>query len=210
MADCFNIIVFISGTGSNLESLIKNQESYNYKISLVVSNNDKAAGLNIAKSHHIPIYTFSWDKADLELKSLQQKLNLFECDLIVLAGFMRILPEGFINKYTNKIINIHPSLLPKYPGLHTHQRALDNKDKHHGASVHFVTADLDAGKVVSQYQIKIKKQDDVSSLSSRLLTKEHKLYPYTIGLIQQNRVEWIQNQLYFDGNLLNQPVLLHD
>jgi phosphoribosylglycinamide formyltransferase-1 len=123
---------------------------------------------------------------------------------------MRFLLVLFIINYTNYIFNIHPSLLPKYPGLHTYKRALDNKDEYHGASVHYVTADLDAGKVLSQYPIKIEKTDDIASLSSRLLTKEHKLYPYTIGLIRQNRVEWIKNQLYFDGQLLKQPVLMHD
>ena len=210
MKQDFNIIVFISGTGSNLDSLIKNQEKYDYKIVLVISNNKDASGLNFANNSGIPTHTFEWDKTDLELKHLQTKIDSFDCDLIVLAGFMRILPELFINKYTNKIVNIHPSLLPKYPGLHTYKRALDNKDEYHGASVHYVTADLDAGKVLSQYPIKIEKTDDIASLSSRLLTKEHKLYPYTIGLIRQNRVEWIKNQLYFDGLLLKQPVLMHD
>jgi phosphoribosylglycinamide formyltransferase-1 len=210
MKDSFNIVVFISGTGSNLDSLIKNQDKYNYKIALVISNNQNASGLDFARNSKIPTHTFLWDKSDQQLNQLQIEIDTVDCDLIVLAGFMRILPKGFINKYTNKIINIHPSLLPKYPGLRTHARVLESNDTLHGASVHYVTTDLDAGKVIAQYQIKVEIKDDIVSLSSRLLTKEHKLYPYTIGLIQQNRVEWNQNQLYFDGKLLKQPVLMHD
>jgi phosphoribosylglycinamide formyltransferase-1 len=210
MKKTFNIVVFISGTGSNLDSIIKNQSKYDYNVTLVVSNNENATGLNFARDNDIPVYTFKWDRADKELQHLQSKIDAVNCDLVVLAGFMRILPEIFINKYTNKIINIHPSLLPKYPGLHTHKRALENKDSHHGATVHYVNTELDGGIAISQYPVSIENNDDIDSLSSRLLTKEHKLFPYTIGLIRENRVEWRKNHLYFDGKQLKHPIILHD
>ncbi len=210
MSDTFNIVVFISGTGSNLNSILKKQEHYNYRVVLVVSNKNDAQGLKHAEQKNIPTYTFNWDKKDKELMHLQEKIKKHEGKLIVLAGFMKILPEPFVTIFKNQIINIHPSLLPKYPGLNTHKKALENKDTFHGATVHFVNEELDAGQVISQSKIKIDDNMTVADLASQLLFREHSLYPYTIDLIAQNRVKWINNHLYFDKNILINPIELND
>ncbi len=209
MSNSFKICVFISGTGSNLDSIIKKQSLYNYEVVLVVSNKADAKGLDYAIKANIPIYTFKWEKKDTDLTLVQHQIKQHQCDLIVLAGFMRILPEGFINAFENKIINIHPSLLPKYKGLHTHQQVIDNKDQTHGASVHFVNAELDGGKIISQTTIAVNKEDTASSISARLLFREHSLLPHTIALIGQNRVQWRNNTLYFDQNKLINPIIIN-
>lgn len=210
MSNSYKIAVFISGTGSNLSAILQQQNNYNYQVALVISNNEKAKGLQYAKQAEIPVYTFKWKKNDLLMLDVQEQLKKFNCKLIVLAGFMRILPAGFIQEFSNKIINIHPSLLPKYPGLNTHQRVIDNKDKWHGATVHYVTEQLDAGKIIAQTKIAVTKGADAKTLAVTLLFREHTLYPYTIGLIAQNRVEWKEERLYFDHKLLTTPIILHD
>lgn len=205
-----SIVVFISGTGSNLKSIIEKQKDYGYKVNLVISNNKNAEGLKYAIESHIPVFTFKWDKTDTHLTIVHNQIKQHECELIVLAGFMRILPENFIQSFKNKIINIHPSLLPKYPGLHTHQRVLDNQDKIHGATVHYVNADLDAGQIISQTTISVEKNTDIDSLAQQLLFREHSLLPFTIGLIGQNRVKWHEDALYFDQKILTNPIKFND
>ncbi|MCB1603067.1 MAG: phosphoribosylglycinamide formyltransferase [Xanthomonadales bacterium] len=210
MSSPLKIAVFISGTGSNLGSIIRNQSKYNYQVVLVVSNKESAKGLDFAHESNIPFYTFQWDKEDKELQHLQEQISQQQCELIVLAGFMKILPEAFTKAYKNKIINIHPSLLPKYPGLHTHQRALDNGDEFHGATVHYVNEELDAGQRISQTIIETKGCNDADSLATRLLVREHSLFPYTIGLIAANRVTWQNDELYLDGEKLTEPVIFNE
>jgi len=210
MSSLFKIAVFISGTGSNLASIIEKQKQMDYQVDLVVSNNKHAKGLQFARQNSIPIYTFDWDKNDIELKHLQDEINSHQCQLVVLAGFMKILPEPFINAFPNKIINIHPSLLPKYAGLHTHQRVIDNKDKVHGATVHFVNAQLDAGKIISQTHINVDNTTDAELLAKRLLFREHSLLPRTIALLSQNRVEWHEQDLFFDQKILSKPIIIND
>ncbi len=210
MSNLFKIAVFISGTGSNLKSIIEKQPQYPYQVSLVVSNNENAKGLAIAKSHNIPTYVFKWDRNDSYLSKVHNQIKQADCQLIVLAGFMKILPKGFIDSFQNQIINIHPSLLPKYPGLHTHQRVLDKGDKFHGTTVHYVNTELDAGKIIAQSKIKIKKDDNKDTLAARLLFREHSLFPYTIYLIAQNRVKWRENELYFDQKILTQPIEMNE
>lgn len=204
------IAVFISGTGSNLASIISRQEDYNYKVVLVVSDKSNAKGLNYAIHNNIDTYTFDWDRNDKTLSHVSKELYNHNCDLIVLAGFMKILPEPFTREFKNKIINIHPSLLPKYPGLHTHQRALDNGDKYHGATVHYVNEELDAGKIISQTIISTDGCQSANQLAERLLVREHSLYPFTIGLISSHRVEWKDDILCFDQQQLTEPVILND
>jgi phosphoribosylglycinamide formyltransferase-1 len=210
MSNLFNIAVFISGTGSNLKSIIEKQEKYRYKVGLVISNNENAPGLEFAKVAGIDTFTFVWDKNDKQLLAVTEQVQKHQCDLIVLAGFMKILPEGFITTFENKIINIHPSLLPKYPGLHTHQRVVDNKDKVHGATVHYVNADLDAGKIITQTTINVSENTNAQALGKQLLFREHSLLPYTIALIGQNRVKWHADKLYFDHKILNQVIIIDD
>lgn len=210
MSSTLNIAVFISGTGSNLASVIAKQKQFGYQVNLVISNKKNAKGLQYARQNNIPVYTFDWDKNDTELAHLQDFINAHKCQLLVLAGFMKILPEPFINAFPNKIINIHPSLLPKYPGLHTHQRVIDNKDDLHGATVHFVNAELDAGKIISQSIIDVAHIKNAECLAKKLLFREHSLLPRTIALLAQNRVEWHEENLFFEHKPLTKPIIIND
>jgi len=174
--------VFISGTGSNLKSLIKFSKTNKSPISIdfVISNNSKAKGLNYAKIYKIKKKVFSFKNKQLSEKNLISILKINNINMICLAGFMKILSRNFINKFKGKILNIHPSLLPKYKGLNTHKRALNNKDKYSGCTVHFVNARLDSGKVILQKKVKISKNETEASLAKKILAQEHKLYPKAI------------------------------
>ena len=174
--------VLISGTGSNLKSLIKFSKRKNSPISvdLIISNNSKAMGLNYGKIFKIKRRVFSFkDKnlAEIRILSVLKKNNI---KLICLAGFMKVLSKNFIKRFKNKILNIHPSLLPKYKGLNTHQRALDGNEKYSGCTVHFVNSKLDSGKIIIQKKVKITKYETVKTLSKKILAEEHKLYPRAI------------------------------
>ena len=174
--------VFISGTGSNLKSLVKFSKTKLSPISInfIVSNNSKAKGLNYAKKFKIKkkVLNFKYKKlSENKLLSILKKNNI---EMICLAGFMKILSKNFIKKFKGKILNIHPSLLPKYKGLNTHQRALNNKEKYSGCSVHFVNSKLDSGKIIIQKKVKILKKDTEYSLAKKILAQEHKLYPKAI------------------------------
>ena len=174
--------VFISGTGSNLKSLIKFSKTNKSPISieLIFSNNSKAKGLNYAKIYKIKKKVFSFKNKNLSEKKLLSILKINNINMICLAGFMKILSGNFIKKFKGKILNIHPSLLPKYKGLNTHKRALNNKDKYSGCTVHFVNAKLDSGKIILQKKVKISKNETVASLAKKILVQEHKLYPKAI------------------------------
>ena len=173
--------VFISGTGSNLKSLIKfsNLKKSPISIDLIISNNYKAKGLKYAKIYKIKKKVFNC-KNTLSEKKVINKLKKSDIHLICLAGFMKILSKNFINNFKGKILNIHPSLLPKYKGLNTHERAIKNKDKYSGCTVHFVNSKLDSGKIISQKKVKINKFETPKSLAKRILIQEHKLYPAAI------------------------------
>ncbi len=176
------IAVLISGRGSNLKSLIKYSKTKNakFKIILVISNNAYAKGLGIAKKFKIKnLYISYKNKKKFESQSLKL-LEKYKTDLICLAGFMKILSNNFINKYSKPILNIHPSLLPKYKGLNTHKRAIENKEKYSGATVHIVNKKLDSGKIIFQKKIRILKTDDKKSLEKKILKIEHKVYPKAI------------------------------
>jgi len=180
-----NIAVFISGTGTNFKNLIQYslKEQSKFKIKLVVSNNLNAKGLEYAKKFKIKKKIINYKKLiNSEIRILND-LNKENINIICLAGFMRILTANFIKKFKGKIINIHPSLLPKYKGLNTHQRALDNKEKYSGCTVHFVNSRLDAGKVILQKKVKIFKNDTSEKLSKRILKQEHLLYPKALEKI---------------------------
>ena len=174
--------VFISGTGSNLKSLIKFSKIKQSPISIefIISNNSKAKGLNYAKIYKIKKKVLNFKNKNLSENKLLSILNMNNIKMICLAGFMKILSKNFIKKFKGKILNIHPSLLPKYKGLNTHKRALNNKEKYSGCTVHFVNSRLDSGKIILQKKVKIAKNETEVSLSKKILTQEHKLYPNAI------------------------------
>jgi len=180
-----NIAVFISGRGSNLKSLIKHYKKKKSTISikLVISNNLKANGLIYAKQAKIKSYVLNFKKNNVVEKKLLKKLLNNNINLICLAGFMKILSKKFIKKFNKPILNIHPSLLPKYKGLNTHIRVIKNKEKYSGATVHLVSANLDSGKIILQKKIKVSKYENEKSLQKKVLKIEHDLYPKAIKKI---------------------------
>ena len=179
-----NIAVFISGRGSNLKSLIKHyKKKSTISIKLVISNNLKANGLIYAKQAKIKSYVLNFKKNNVVEKKLLKKLLNNNINLTCLAGFMKILSKKFIKKFNKPILNIHPSLLPKYKGLNTHIRVIKNKEKYSGATVHLVSAKLDSGKIILQKKIKVSKYENEKSLQKKVLKIEHDLYPKAIKKI---------------------------
>ena len=174
--------VFISGTGSNLKNLIKFSKQRNFPISvdLIISNNAQAKGLIYANNFKIKKKVFNFSNKIIAEKKILSLLFKSKIELICLAGFMKILSKSFIQRFNGKILNIHPSLLPKYKGLNTHARALKNNDKYSGCTVHLVNSKLDSGKIILQKKVKIYKNDNIKTLSKRVLKQEHKLYPAAI------------------------------
>jgi formyltetrahydrofolate-dependent phosphoribosylglycinamide formyltransferase len=174
--------VFISGTGSNLKSLIKFSKIKKSPISidLIISNTNKAKGLSFAYQFKIKKKIFNFDNINVAEKKLLRLLEKEKIKFICLAGFMKVLSKNFIKKFDGKIINIHPSLLPKYKGLNTHSRALSNKDKFAGCTVHYVSEKLDSGKIIMQKKVKITTRDNLTLLKKKVLKQEHKLYPAAI------------------------------
>ena len=183
-----NIAVFISGTGSNLKNLIDHslKKNSSYKISLIITDNSKAKGIHFAKSYTIKKKIINYSLIKIAEKKILLELKKNKIDLICLAGFMRILSVNFIKKFKGKIINIHPSLLPKYKGLNTHQRAINNKEKYSGCTVHFVNSKLDSGKIILQKKVRILKNDNDKKLAKRILKQEHHLYPKALKKILIN------------------------
>jgi len=181
------ICVFISGKGSNLQSLHKYSllKKSSYKINLVVSNKQEAKGLAFSKNKKIKSIVINGNKETFE-KKIFHIIKKEKIDILCLAGFMKILSSNFITKLKIPIINIHPSLLPKYKGLNTHQRAIDNNEKFSGCTVHYVTEKLDSGKIISQKKVKILKKDNSVSLANKILKLEHKLFPETLDKICKN------------------------
>jgi phosphoribosylglycinamide formyltransferase 1 len=173
--------IFISGTGSNLKSLIKFSKLKKSPIiiKMIISDNSKAKGLRYAKVYKIKKKVFNF-KNILSEKKIIYELKKNNINLICLAGFMKILSKSFIKNFKGKILNIHPSLLPKYKGLNTHEKAIKNKDRYSGCTVHFVNSRLDSGKIINQKKVKINKFDTPKKLAKKILTQEHKLYPAAI------------------------------
>tara|TARA_B100001057_G_scaffold113435_1_gene111751 strand:- start:747 stop:1328 length:582 start_codon:yes stop_codon:yes gene_type:complete len=183
----YNIAVFISGRGSNLKSIIaysKKKACYNVKI--VISNNKKVNGLLIAKKYNIKNYFIDFTKSKRLGNKVIKILKKENIDLVCLAGFMKILPTYFIKLYNGKIVNIHPSLLPKYKGLNTHKRVISNGEKFTGCTVHFVNRYLDSGKIIFQKKIRITREDNAKSIEKKVLNVEHKIYPKVIEKILSN------------------------
>ena len=173
--------IFISGSGSNLKSLIKFSKLKKSPIiiKMIVSNNSEAKGLQYAKIYKIKKKLFDFKNA-LSEKKVTNELKKNNIDLICLAGFMKILSKNFIKNFKGKILNIHPSLLPKYKGLNTHEKAIKKKDKYSGCTVHFVNSKLDSGEIINQKKVRISKLDTPDTLAKKILIQEHKLYPAAI------------------------------
>ena len=181
----YNIAVFISGRGSNLKSIVRYslKNKTLYKVKVVISNKQKATGLRIAEKMRIENYYVDLTKSKKLGNRVLNILKRNDIKLVCLAGFMKILPAYFVKSYKGKIINIHPSLLPKYKGLNTHKRAIINRDKYSGCTVHFVNSKLDSGKIILQKRVKISKNETEKSLAKKILIQEHKLYPKAISKI---------------------------
>jgi len=188
-----NIVILISGRGSNMEAVVRaaQAEGWPARIAAVISNKLDAGGLAFAQSRGIPTAVVSnkefATRAEFDAK-LQEVIDTFQPDLVVLAGFMRILTAPFVEHYAGRMLNIHPSLLPLFPGLHTHQQALDAGMLEHGATVHFVTAELDHGPSVLQARIPVLPGDTPDLLAARLLAEEHKIYPRAVRLFIEDRL----------------------
>ena len=183
-----NTAVFISGTGSNFINLIKFsiKKKNKLNIKLVISNNYKAKGLYYAKKFKIKKKIVNYKNSKISENQILLALKKNNIRLICLAGYMKILSKNFIKKFNGKILNIHPSLLPKYRGLNTHQRAIDNKDKYSGCTVHYVNHKLDSGKIIIQKKVKIRKNDTSVTLAKKILKQEHILYPKAILKVLSN------------------------
>ncbi|PIB16273.1 phosphoribosylglycinamide formyltransferase [Vibrio rotiferianus] len=199
-----NIVVLISGNGSNLQAILEACEANmpNAQVAAVFSNKADAYGLERAKQfdvkgHFVDPKAFE-SREDFDAELMKQ-IDEYQPDVIVLAGYMRILSSKFVSHYLGKMINIHPSLLPKYPGLHTYQRAIDAGDKEHGTSVHFVTEELDGGPVVLQAKVPVFEDDDADALAARVQTQEHKIYPMVTKWLVDGRLSMTEGKAYLDG-----------
>lgn len=199
------VVVLISGNGSNLQAIIDaTQRGLPINICAVISNCSDAFGLVRAQKAGIPTHFISHQqmtRREFENK-LRQQINYYQPQLIVLAGFMRKLTPEFVNDYDGRMINIHPSLLPKYPGLNTHQKVISAKDSEHGVTIHYVNAEIDGGPIICQGAIPVLKDDTENTLQQRIHDLEHKLYPQVIEWIAKGRVQLREHQVYFD----NKPI----
>ena len=205
-AQC-NVVVLISGSGSNLQALIDSivHDGNPARISAVISNRADAYGLERAKQAGIATAVLDhkqFDGREAFDAALVEAIDAFDPQLVVLAGFMRILTPGFVRHYSGRLLNIHPSLLPKYKGLHTHQRALDAGDTEHGCSVHFVTEELDGGPLVVQAVVPVQSDDSPSSLAQRVHEQEHVIYPLAVRWFAEGRL-----QLATQGAMLDEQLL---
>jgi phosphoribosylglycinamide formyltransferase-1 len=199
------VVILISGRGSNMQALLETKLPC--QIAAVISNRADAQGLDIAKAHGIATAVVSHkdyaDRAAFDA-ALAKTIDSYAADLVVLAGFMRILTDGFVERYRGKLINIHPSLLPAYPGIDTHERALQDGIKIHGCTVHFVTPTLDHGPIIIQAAVPVLRDDTPQSLSSRVLCEEHRIYPQAVGWLCLNQV-WLDGNGRVASDRLEQP-----
>ncbi|MDT8281824.1 MAG: phosphoribosylglycinamide formyltransferase [Gammaproteobacteria bacterium] len=207
-----SLVVLISGSGSNLQAIIDsiNNHRLDAEIKAVISNQSNAKGLQRASKENIPTYVIdhkqfahreSFDQAMIDI------IDPLHPQLIVLAGFMRILSKSFITHYHHQLINIHPSLLPRYKGLNTHRQAIDNHDVKHGASVHYVSDELDSGPVIIQAEIPVLETDNAETLAARVLREEHQIYPLAIQMHIDGRLTFDNDQLILDGKPLIKPLI---
>ncbi|ELR64323.1 Phosphoribosylglycinamide formyltransferase [Photobacterium marinum] len=205
-----SIVVLLSGNGSNLQAMIDAcQEGIisNAKVTAVISNKADAYGLERARKVGIAtVHLPAGDYQDRESydQALAEQIDRFEPDLVILAGFMRILSDKFVRHYMGRMLNVHPSLLPKYTGLHTHQRAIEAGDKEHGTSVHFVTEELDGGPVILQAKVPIFDGDSVEEVTARVQEQEHRIYPLVANWFLQQRLTMKGGKAVLDGETLTE------
>ena len=209
-----NVAVFISGRGTNLENIFNFTKKFptKIKISSVISNNPNALGIEIAKQNSLPLEVINHRKF-IDRESFEREIDLIfkekKVDLICNAGFMRILTSWFVNRWFNKQINIHPSLLPSYTGLDTHQRAINDGVKFTGCTVHYVRSELDSGPIINQAVVPISPNDTEKTLSERVLKAEHIIYPQAINLIVDKKLEVIDNNIIYKEHFLPKTILIN-
>jgi phosphoribosylglycinamide formyltransferase 1 len=210
-----SLVVLISGGGSNLQAVIDAVENgeIDADIKAVISNNATAYGLERAARANIDTYIIDHkhypDRESFD-RAMIQIIDPLKPDLVILAGFMRILSDVFIDHYLHRLVNIHPSLLPKYKGLNTHQQAIDNHDSKHGASVHYVSHELDSGPIVIQAEVSVLEADTAATLAARVLKQEHVIYPMVIKMHTDGRLTYNKDQLNLDGQPLTHPLIWKD
>ena len=207
--------VLISGRGSNLKALIDARKSGALAVDLrgVISNRPQAAGLEFARAADVPelvVDHHDYPDRHAHEAAVAEALDRLAPELIVLAGYMRVLTAPFVARYLGRMINLHPSLLPRYPGLNTHARVLEAGDAWHGSSVHFVTPDLDAGPVLVQVRMRVEPVDDAETLAARLLPLEHRLLVGAVELFCDGRVQWRNGRVLLDGQPMQRPLELED
>lgn len=202
-----SVVVLISGRGSNLRALV--ERAHSYRVSLVVSDVPDASGLSVARELGIEARWIpkngTTNRADYD-RRLAAAIDTAAPTLIALAGFMRILSDEFVERYAGRMVNIHPSLLPRHPGLHTHRQALAAHDVAHGATVHFVTAELDGGPPIIQARLAIRPTDDEATLAARVLVEEHRIYPLAVRWYCSGRLRCRDGVAWLDGMPLHAPV----
>lgn len=209
----FSAAVLISGNGSNLQAFIDavTARELDIELAVVISNKANAYGLSRANKAGVAAMTVPsidyQNRADFEV-ALARAVDSYEPDIIVLAGFMRILTPSFVSRYAGRIINIHPSLLPKYPGLHTHQRVLEAGERWHGCTVHYVSEELDGGPAIIQGRVPVLDHDDEDQLAARVLEVEHKIFPRALALIANGRIRLEDAEVWYDGQKLLEPIQL--
>jgi phosphoribosylglycinamide formyltransferase-1 len=210
-AAAISAAVLISGSGTNLQAFIDQVDDgkLDIDIAVVISNKPDATGLKRARKAGIPVECVEHeaypDRESFDT-ALIEALDRYSPDLIIMAGFMRILTPVFINHFAGRIFNIHPSLLPRYPGLDTHQRAIDAGDEWHGSTVHFATEELDGGPRIIQGTVPVEPGDTASSLASRVLKVEHRIYPKAVALFAARRLVYRDGAAYLDGTRLDEPL----
>tara|TARA_Y100000591_G_scaffold63938_1_gene52521 strand:+ start:2527 stop:3174 length:648 start_codon:yes stop_codon:yes gene_type:complete len=204
MSKKLSLAVLLSGNGTNFQSIVENIENGRLKaaIKIVISNNKDAFGLKRAEKHNIKNLVL--DHKDFEDrksydKKLKELIRQENVDFIVLAGFMRILGSDFVRNFPNKIINIHPSLLPKYPGLNTHKKVIENKDKEHGVTVHLVDEGLDSGPIIGYIKIKVDDKEKENDLINKIHKIEHFIFPEILSELQEGKISIIDNKIKIDG-----------
>jgi len=206
-----NLIVLLSGNGSNLQAIIDRIETGQLQASIVgvISDKTDAYGLQRATKHHIPHSVVTPAAGETRAaydERLQTAIETYQADWIIMAGFMRILSDTLVTSYPGRLINIHPSLLPEYKGLNTHQRVLDAGELVHGASVHFVTPALDDGPVIMAEQIPVQPDETAEQLKQRVHQVEYQIYPEVIALLCQQRITYLDGHIYLDGKIINVPL----